>query len=99
MIRVEVDTAFNCRPKKGESRAKDGTGRLVKTSIITAGTIEEALADLAEVKKRSAEIAPGYAEIIGVRAYDREAFSAWVRNGGADPVPSRVLTADEIAAL
>lgn len=76
MIRFEVDTAFNCRPKKGERRAKDGTGRLVKCSILFGDSIDECIAEAVASAKAGARLAPGYSEIIAVRAYDDAAFRA-----------------------
>jgi hypothetical protein len=75
-IRLEVDIAFNCRPKKGERRAKDGTGRLVKCSIYFGASIAECLGEARSARKAADKHAPGYSEVIAVRAYDREAFSA-----------------------
>lgn len=75
MYRLEVDIAYNCRPNKGERRAKDGTGRLVKCSI-HFGTKEECLADARASRRASERNVPGYAEVIEVRGYDRAAFDA-----------------------
>lgn len=99
MIRIEIDTAFNCRPRKGERRAPDGSGRLLKTSICRAECTKAAIAEVAAGKKAGAEIAPGYSEILAVRLYDDAAFAAWVADGGEQPQPLRTLTAEEIAAL
>lgn len=76
MIRLEVDTAFNCRPKKGERRAKDGTGRLVKSTLYFGRTLEECLADARTTADAGEAINPGYAEVIEVRAFDKDTFDA-----------------------
>lgn len=76
MIRIEVDTAYNCRPKKGERRAPDRSGRMMKCQIIIASALAEGLRDARATKKAGEKIAPGYSEVIAVRAYDNAAFNA-----------------------
>ena len=76
MIRLEVDVAFNCRPKKGERRANDGSGRLVKCSISFGNSIDECLSEARAAAKAAAKIAPGYSDVLAVRAYDNDAFRA-----------------------
>lgn len=66
MIRFEVDTIFAVRPHKGERRHK---GRLLKTSIHYADTLEAARADVREPLE-------GYSQHIAFRAYDADAFAA-----------------------
>lgn len=76
MIRLEVDVAFNCRPKKGERRAKDGSGRLVKCTIYFGATLDACLKEARNAAKAGEKIAPGYSKVIEVRAFDNAAFSA-----------------------
>lgn len=75
-IRLEIDTAFAVRPKKGERRATDGSGRMMKTSIVFADTLEAALAEARATAAAGAAMAPGYAEVLAVRAFDAATFSA-----------------------
>ena len=75
MIRLEIDTAFACRPRKGERRAKDGSGRLVKCDIFYGDNLDEMLAEARKSRANSDRFCrPGYAEVIGIRAYDDAAF-------------------------
>ena len=86
-FRLEIDIAFNVRPKKGERRAKDGTGRMVKASIYL-GTEAECFADARAARVAAEKDCPGYSEVIAVRGYDRATFDAWVRAGGDQPKPT-----------
>lgn len=74
--RLEVDFAFNCRPKKGERRSKDGTGRLVKCSIYFGADLRDCMAQAADNRNAGQKIAPGYSEVIDVRGYDNAAYKA-----------------------
>ncbi len=74
-IRMEVDIAFNCRPKRGERRAKDGSGRLVKASLYF-GEEGACIADARKAREAGARIAPGYSETVETRFYDAVAFKA-----------------------
>ncbi|SCM79927.1 hypothetical protein KL86PLE_90712 [uncultured Pleomorphomonas sp.] len=73
-IRLEIAVAYNCRPKKGESRHTDG--RLLKTSIIFGESLDELLAEGRAGREAAEKFAPGYTEVISVRAYDKAAFHA-----------------------
>lgn len=73
-IRLEVDVVFNCRPKKGERRAKDGTGRLLKCQISHGDDLTGLLLDAALNRAASEEMAPGYSEVVAIRAYDNAEF-------------------------
>lgn len=74
MIRLEVDVALNCRPNKRERRTKDG--RLLQCRMYSGATLSECLKEARKVLKAGEKIGPGYAEVIEVRAYDKEAFLA-----------------------
>lgn len=72
-IRLEVDYAYNVRASRKERRAKDG--RLVKCMIFrNCADLEAALAEARENQKAGEEIAPGYAQVIAVRAYDQDVY-------------------------
>lgn len=75
-IRLIVDIAYNCRPKRGERRAKDGTGRLVQSVQHFGATLAQCAADARESRAASERVAPGYSEVIGWSAYDDAAFRA-----------------------
>lgn len=75
-IRLEVDIAYNCRPNKGERKAKDGTGRLVKCSIYFGDSLAECLGEATRAQIAGNVMAPGYSEIIAVRGYDNAAYKA-----------------------
>ena len=72
--RLEVDVAYNCRPKKGERRAKDGSGRLVKCSIFFGADLRDCMAQAVENRTAGETMAPGYSAVIDVRGYDNATF-------------------------
>lgn len=72
--RLEIDIAYNCRPKKGERRAKDGTGRMVKCQIIFGDDLADCLKEARVGRKSAEKIAPGYTEVIEVRGYDKAKY-------------------------
>ena len=73
--RLEVDYAFNCRPKKGERRER-GTGRLVKCSIFFGTDLRDCMFQAVENRTAGEKIAPGYSEVIDVRGYNNAAYKA-----------------------
>jgi hypothetical protein len=86
MYRIHVDQVYNCRPKKGERKSKDG--RLVKCLQFIGDTIEEAKAEARSCFAASEKIAPGYAAILEVRVYTN---ADWIRNC-LTAVPIKVST-------
>ncbi|MEZ0212456.1 MAG: hypothetical protein ACAH27_05830 [Xanthobacteraceae bacterium] len=92
--RIEVDVAFNVRPSKGERRAKDGTGRLVK-AMIYHGTHAECMEDILAY---TAGMSGGSSEILEIREYDFDAYYAWAKVGGEMPKPHTFSTVTELTA-
>lgn len=81
MIRLEIDTIYNCRAKKGERRAPDRSGRLLKTTIIYEDGLDAALNAARQMKETGERIAPGYSEVMEIRAYDRDQFLQELESG------------------
>jgi len=72
--RLEVDTAFNVRAKKGE-RKERGTGRLIKCQIWFGDDLQDCLKQASDNRAACEKIAtPGYSEVLTVRGYDNETF-------------------------
>ena len=73
--RLEVDRAYNVRPKKGERRER-GTGRLVKATIWFGADLRDCMA---QASANAAAIPDdGYSEIIAVRGYDNAAYLVYL---------------------
>jgi hypothetical protein len=71
MIRFEFDTVFNVRAHKGERRAADGSGRLLKTTVFLTDELEAGFRDIRDIVDPT-----GHAEIVDVRAFDNDRFKA-----------------------
>lgn len=71
-----VDVAYNVRPKKGERRAPDGSGRLVKSLRFIGDTVAEVVGEAAENSKAVGHGENGYSEVIGARLYREVEWSA-----------------------
>jgi hypothetical protein len=71
--RLEVDRAYNVRPKKGERREL-GTGRLVKAQLWMGNDLSDCMAQAVENDAACEKVAPGASEVIAVRGYDNETY-------------------------